>query len=181
MRWLLSVALCFLCIVANAADVEVNGSGLIVRNGFRAGDLLRIQKLLRGRRVIELQSWGGDGDTAMDIADYVYWHHVDIVVNGVCTSGCAFPALVAMSQGRLWLGPQAIIGVHMAKNTKTGVPNKGWTRQAMRMLASYGVPDAALDPMLVTPPDLMHFFNNDELVSWGAKKGAPKRPIDKGQ
>jgi hypothetical protein len=117
---------------------------------------------------IELDSWGGDGDTGMMLADFVSMWDRRVVVINRCNSACSFAALVALGQGKLWVGPGASIGVHQVSDTATGDPDRLWTERAAKYLQRYGAPKAPLDAMLRTPPGSMTILHESQLIELGA-------------
>jgi hypothetical protein len=117
---------------------------------------------------LELDSWGGDGDTGMLLADFVFRWDRKVVILNRCNSACSFAALVALGQGKLWVGPGASVGVHQVFDTKTGDPDRLWTARAAKYLHKYGAPKAPLDIMVRTPPSTMVILHESQLIELGA-------------
>ena len=128
-------------------------------------------QLSKGRKrivAIELNSWGGDGDTGMRLADFISRWDKKVVILNRCNSSCSFAALVALGQGKLWVGPGAQVGVHQVYDTETGNANPQWTRSAAKYLRRYGAPKAPLDAMVRTPPGSMVILHESQLIELGA-------------
>ena len=127
--------------------------------------LSKSQKLIVA---IELDSWGGDGDTGMRLADFVSGWDRRVVILNRCNSSCSFAALVALGQGKLWVGPSAQVGVHQVYDQETGNPDRLWTERAAKYLRRYGAPKAPLDAMVRTPPGTMTILHESQLIELGA-------------
>lgn len=117
---------------------------------------------------LELASWGGDGDAGIRLAEFVSRWPKKVVVLDSCNSACSFAALVALGQGKLVVGTNGKVGVHQAKDNDTHQADVQWTKMVARILHKYGAPQAPLKVMVATPPDTMTFFDQDQLVAWGA-------------
>jgi hypothetical protein len=117
---------------------------------------------------LQLDSWGGDGDGGIKLADFVYRNNFKVYVDDKCWSSCAFPALVALGRGNLMIGPDAEIGVHQVFDNGTGEADPAWTKMAAAILADYGAPQRILGEMVAQPPDSMATFQSAELARMGA-------------
>jgi hypothetical protein len=144
---------------------------LHVTDAIMPGLIPLLERMLKSRKhivAIELDSWGGDGDTGMMLADFVSrWDRRVVIINR-CNSSCAFAALVALGQGKLWVGPGASVGVHQVHETETGIPDRRWTERAAKYLKRYGAPKAPLDAMVRTPPGSMTVLHESQLIELGA-------------
>lgn len=184
MKWF--VVFMTLCTNACAAEIytdhiywrPTNGEevALHFKGGVKEGDLQRILRAAKeakadGKEVtaIWLDSWGGDGDTGILIADWVAKNDMEVFVDDNCLSACAFAALVALGKGRLTITKGAGIGVHQVVTTGTGVPDPAWTRMAANVLRKYGAPRTPLEDMCNAPPDQMVMFGPMTLTSFGAQ------------
>jgi len=185
MKW---TALCLLwATTAHAGDVELdriywrpNDNGhevaLHFTGGVKEGDLLRIKSAIIeaavGNKLVSalwLDSWGGDGDTGIMIADWVYRTKIEVFVDDTCLSACAFAALVALGHGRLVITDKAEIGVHQVITTATGKPDLPWTRMAAEILRKYGAPREPLQLMCDAPSDKMKMLSPSMLAAFGAE------------
>lgn len=117
---------------------------------------------------IVLDSWGGDGDAGIVLADFVSRWDKKVVILNRCNSACSFAALVALGQHKLWIGPDAYVGVHQVYDNNTGNPDVAWTKRAAKILSRYGAPKAPLDAMVRTPPRIMTVFHESQLLEMGA-------------
>ena len=106
--------------------------------------------------------------TGMMLADFVSRWDKRVVITNRCNSSCAFAALVALGQGKLWVGPSAQIGVHQVYDNDTGVADRLWTERAAKILKRYGAPKAPLDAMVRTPPGTLVVFHESQLIDMGA-------------
>jgi len=145
---------------------------LTITEGIEPGlmDSIR-QQLSESRKhivALELDSWGGDGDTGIMLADFVSRWKKKVVVINRCNSACSFAALVALGQGKLWVGPDATVGVHQVYDAETGDPDRIWTERAAKILRRYGAPKAPLDAMVRTPPGSMEVLHESQLIELGA-------------
>lgn len=183
---IVALSLLLACSPAPAADIglrEIDWSTtskerlftVRVQDKIEAGDLWTIKKLLKQamidhRKVValELGSWGGDADTGMAIASFVYFKKMKVVVNGVCSSACAFAALVALGRGQLMVRSTGVLGVHQVYVNSTRLADVPWTRQAARTLRGWGAPELLLTAMVDTPPSGMKYYYVDDLVGMGA-------------
>lgn len=128
--------------------------------------MVRSEKRIIG---IELDSWGGDGDGGLALAEFISRYDGKIFIFNRCNSACSFAALVALGQGKLWVDSGAEIGVHQVYDNGTRLPNKPWTKRAAKQLRRYGAPKAPLDAMVETPPSDMVVFHESQLISMGAR------------
>lgn len=151
---------------------EENTYSLRIYDGIEPGLMTFINaRLSKSQKIIvalELDSWGGDGDTGMRLADFVSRWDKQVVILNRCYSSCSFAALVALGQGKLWVGPGAEVGVHQVRDTETGDPNRLWTERAAKYLKRYGAPKAPLDIMVRTPPGSMVILHESQLIELGA-------------
>lgn len=148
-----------------------------VQDGLATGDLDTIKSLLKQARregktvvALELGSWGGDADTGMAIADFVFVKKMKVVVNGVCSSACSYAALVALGGGRLMVRSAGVLGVHQVFDNGTHDPDRPWTRRAADRLLKLGAPSGPLETMVQTLPSGMVWYYADDLVGMGAFK-----------
>jgi hypothetical protein len=149
-----------------------------VQDRLEPGDLGTIKQLFRQARhdglsvvALELGSWGGDADSGMAIARYVHDKKgMKVMVNGVCSSACAYAALVALGDGRLLVRDTAVVGVHQVYDNGTHDPDRPWTRRAADTLRSWGAPASPLEDMVKTLPSGMVWYYVDDLAEMGASK-----------
>jgi hypothetical protein len=176
-----------LCTAAQAADVSVariywqpNDGGrevaLYYEGGVRKGDIRRIWRALDEAKqdgkvvtTLWLDSWGGDGDTGMLLADLVARNRFDVFVDDECVSACAFAALVALGRGRLLITADADISVHQVTDDASGLPDVRWTRRAAERLVRYGAPRTPLEVMCAQPPSGMARLEPAWLAALGAQ------------
>lgn len=150
---------------------EENTYSLHVTDELQLGTVPLIERMLESRKhivAIELDSWGGDGDAGIILADFVSRWRKKVVVINRCNSACSYAAMVALGQGKLWIGPGATVGVHQVKETDTGIPDRPWTERAAKILRRYGAPKAPLDAMVRTPPGSMVVLHESQLIELGA-------------
>lgn len=147
-----------------------------VSAGIDKGDLDLIREKLklaadRGQVVValELDSWGGDGDTGILLADFVYHNKkLKVFIGDRCWSACSYAALVALGHGNLLVGPYAKLGVHQVVDNDTHFANIAWTKMAARILRKYGAPQQVLDAMVGQPPSGLVYYGAAELEAMGA-------------
>lgn len=148
-----------------------------VQDRLNAGDLWEIKKVLKQARrehkkvvALELASWGGDADTGMVIADFVFFKKMKVLINGVCSSACSYAALVALGNGNLMVRSAGVLGVHQVYDNGTRDPDRPWTRRAGDQLLKLGAPSVPIEMMVNTLPSGMVWYYADDLVSMGAVK-----------
>jgi hypothetical protein len=176
-----------LCSAAHAADISVeriywqpNDGGrevaIYYSGGVRKGDIRHLYDAMSeakrdGKlvRALWLDSWGGDGDTGLRLAEFVVRQKLDVFVDDQCISACAYPALVALGRGRLLITSDADIGVHQVKDDASGQPDPTWTRRAADRLYGWGAPRAPLEIMCDQPPNGMQMLSPSMLAALGAQ------------
>ena len=122
---------------------------------------------------LELASWGGDADTGLAIAQFVYDNNMNVLLNGICSSACAYGALVALGHGRLVVRKNGVLGVHQVYDNGTRDPDRPWTVRAAKRLRKMGAPQGPLDDMCETTPSHMTWYYVDDLVGMGGKAFTP--------
>ena len=139
------------------------------------GDLERIRSAMVEARktrkaviALELASWGGDADTGLAIARYVYKNNIDVLLTAGCWSACAYAAMVALGRGNLMIRSGAELGVHQVYDNGTGESDKPWTERAANSLSKMGAPKDMLDGMVETSSDGMTYYRYNSLRSMGA-------------
>ena len=165
-------------IALDVVDWESSTERLLVvrvQDKLEYGDLDTIKRLLQTARAqhrkvvaLELGSWGGDADTGMAIAGFVYRKRMTVLVSGTCSSACAYAALVALGRGQLVVRSTGVLGVHQVFDNGTRDPDERWTRAAARTLQGWGAPAKLLADMVATPPSSMTYYYVDDLVGLGA-------------
>jgi hypothetical protein len=146
--------------------------------GIDIGDLDLVKKAIRkarkaGKEVValEMNSWGGDGYTSVDIANYVRDTRIPVYIDAECKSGCAFPVLMALAHSKLIVGPFGRIALHQAYEEKRDgrrIPDLMWTQQIARQFLNDGMRREPVEAMLAQEPEGFTWFDADDLVEWGA-------------
>jgi hypothetical protein len=140
------------------------------------GDLDRIKHFLWLARsqqkvivALELDSWGGDGDTGLAIADFVASKPLmKVYIGNRCWSACSYAALAALGMGNLLVGPYGEIGVHQVYTNSTHKADRAWTERAANKLRRYGAPNVVLEDMVNTSPDGLATYAAQSLEKHGA-------------
>jgi hypothetical protein len=146
-----------------------------VEDRLAPGDLGQIKREFRKARqrgvtvmALELGSWGGDADTGMAIARYVHDNRLRVMVNGVCSSACAYAALVALGNGHMAVMSTGVLGVHQVFDNASRDPDRPWTKRAANRLRAWGAPLGPLNDMCDTLPSGMTWYYATDLVGMGA-------------
>jgi len=131
----------------------------------------KIRKSSKTVVALELNSYGGSGDTGMILAEYVaHKWRLPVVITNICYSSCALAALVALGKGQLEIGRGAEVGVHQFYYQDTGTSAVEFTQSMARYLQRYGAPKAPLDLLVATPPGDMEILHEDQLKQLGARR-----------
>jgi hypothetical protein len=163
-----------------AVDWQTNEGGRMVtvylHEDIDIGDLERVRAAMVEARTgdklvvaLQLDSYGGDGNSGLELAEWVAANNINVLLAGRCWSACSFAALAALGRGNLLLRPGAELGVHQVYDDGApDRPNLPWTERAAVQLSRHGAPRTVLDAMLVTPPTGMATYGYSELVGMGA-------------
>lgn len=164
--------------LAHAATMQVEQNEgqtrLVIEGDINVGDGERFLAHVAEVRPIQLEmnSPGGDVDSGMGIARWVYENRqVKIVVEDYCNSACSFAALVALGRGDLTVDASSSVGVHQVIDVIDGRPGKAnvaWTKRAADTLRDYGAPEEPLVAMAATPPNGIAEFDAAALEKMGA-------------
>jgi membrane-bound ClpP family serine protease len=140
------------------------------------GDVNRIDTAYRTARAaklhvvaLEMRSWGGDGDTGVDIAAYIARHRLVVYTPDDCWSACAFGAFVALGHRKLIIGDSTKLGLHVVTVTATGKLDRAWTRWAAWKLTALGANSAPMDMMVNLPAGVMKFLDRNDLIVLGGQ------------
>jgi len=173
--WATTASAAEITVAPFAGDPEGKIIAITVRGEIMAGDNLKLEHAFwravgrPGKGVIlELVSSGGHTWASEGIALFIHKQGIATLVRGDCVSGCGIIALSAQS---LWIASDGRVGLHQAwRDGKDGRPvaDIEVTRGAASFLRPYGVPESALQRMLVTGPNEMSFLTEEELTAMGA-------------
>jgi hypothetical protein len=158
---------------------DPQGDGVLVLSGpIVAGDTLKMLNIMKlslqnqdvYMNAIRLNTGGGDVDEGFSLAEVVRKFKLASVVpaNSYCASACF---LIFAAGREKWVGSNAKVGVHSARDAKTGVMDPDADAATVRMaryVNQLGVPPLIAGRMVTTTADGMAWLTPVELESMGA-------------
>ncbi len=145
---------CVLALAAICGQGRAAEGGATVLNGqINKQTVTRvIADLNTGPKRLDITSRGGDPDAAMDLADYIHAHNVEVHVTGYCMSACASYILPAsfkttVEGGALVLFHNTMSSMYYVAETKPHFAEKVYGPGMRRELALYHT--LGLDPRLL--------------------------------
>jgi hypothetical protein len=153
----------------DTVDVEVTPDGrtIMLEGTLGAGSVNKVQSLIDaspGATTLELNSDGGRGPIAEEIALRVRQRHLNTSVQDHCVSACTY---VFLAGAKRELGEDAELGFHQASALGLGANNSRVIQDMVEFYRSTGLRESFIDHIVATPPDDMWYPTRRELEEGG--------------
>ena len=159
-------------------EVTPDGRTIMLEGTLGAGSVDKVQRIIDASpdaTTLELNSDGGRGQTAEELARRVRQRHLNTLVQDHCESACTY---IFLAGAKRELAEDGELGFHQASALGIVANDKMILQDMVKYYRSAGLRESFIDHILATPPDDMWYPTRRELEDGGVVTAEPIVPAD---
>ena len=159
-------------------ELTPDGRTIKLEGTLGAGSADKVQKIFDASpnaTTLELNSDGGRGQTAEELARRVKQRHLNTSVQDHCVSACTY---IFLAGAKREIAEDAELGFHQASALGLVANDKMIIQNMVEYYRSAGLRESFIDHIVATPPDDMWYPTRRELEDGGVLTAEPIVPAE---